>query len=324
MTSATARQLRENKVFPLSHCFADPDSGVGIVAIQKNGCTTLKRWFLSVAEPGREFPETADVHYYCRIHHALCNIGDPAAAAERFAKCFTIAFVRDPVSRVASAFIDKFVGPAPDDLFEPARDVVEDFARMRGATVTHDRVRQLVLTDRTIDVPYSSAVDYERGMTLREFGEYLAAAPDEHLDGHWRSQAAFLSWARPDLIVRAEAMNEVLSAISEMIGLGVVPGTRHSTTFYTKHTGGPHADLPSGDMHRNWVRPRPEYLYDDALREVVRNRFAADVALYDSAAASLTDAARSILLSKAHVATPSPSPRPASAPAPTAGAIHGH
>lgn len=324
MTSATARQLRENKVFPLSHCLADPDSGVGIVAIQKNGCTTLKRWFLSVAEPGREFPETADVHYYCRIHHALCNIGDPAVAAERFAKCFTIAFVRDPVARVASAFVDKFVGPAPDDLFEPARDVVEDFARMRGAAVTHDRVRQLVLTDRTIDVPYSSAVDYQRGITFREFGEYLAAAPDEHLDGHWRSQASFLGWKQPDLLVRAESMNDVLAAISGLIGLGIVPGTRHSTTFYTKHTGGPHADLPSGDMHRNWVRPRPEYLYDDALREVVRRRFAADVALYDSAAASLTDAARSVLLAKAHVAAPSTSPRPASAPAPTAGAVHGH
>lgn len=300
MTSATARQLRENKVFPLSHCFADPDSGMGIVAIQKNGCTTLKRWFLSMAEPGREFPETADVHFYCRIHHALCNLGDPAVAAERFAKCFTIAFVRNPISRVASAFIDKFVGPAPDDLFEPARDVVEDFARMRGATVTHDRVRQLVLTDRTIDVPYSSAVNYQRGITFREFGEYLAAAPDEHLDGHWRSQASFLGWKQPDLVVRAEAMNDVLSEVSGLIGLGVVPETRHSTTFYTKHTGGPHADLPSGDMHRNWVRPRPEYLYDDALRDVVKRRFAADVELYAAATDRLDAVARQTCLDKIH------------------------
>lgn len=304
MSTLSPRQRHENSVFPLAHYFASQEAGLAVCAIQKNGCTTLKRWYLSVAEPDSVFPESVDVHYHCRVRHALCKLAPPQTPGEVLDRCFTIAFVRDPFARLASAFMDKFAGPPPEDLFEPTREVIEDCARAQGLDVTHDRARDLVLTDRTIPIPYSSVVDYHRGITFREFADYLRTAPDEHLDGHWRSQASFLAAHHFDLIARVESLTDILREISAATGRGSVPPERHSKTFYSEHASGPYCDIPSGELHRQWIRPRAEQLFDDSVRSVIRERFAADVALYDDAATRLEPAHMHVLLTKSRGPSP--------------------
>ena len=103
MTVLTPRQAIENQVLPYSEYLVSFEHRFVCCAIPKNGCTPLKRWFLSVVEPG--VADVEDIHAHCRVHHALCE--HPRETIERVMQdFFTFAIVRDPLKRIASAFAE--------------------------------------------------------------------------------------------------------------------------------------------------------------------------------------------------------------------------
>lgn len=253
MPPLTARQAAENASFPLSHYLVDPARRLVCAAIPKSGCSDLKHWFISLVEPERLADPSFRLHAHCAAAHAL-SLFPPARRDELLRDSFTIAFVRDPLSRIVSAFVEKFVRAAPHELFEPAREV--------------------------LGVHHS---DPDRGISFRQFIEFLAGAPDDQLDPHWRPQRAFIEGVRIDLLGRMEHQPVILAELGRILGAPERAEGRRNSTGYTPPTGEFAADVASAALHRMGRLPPAPDLYDDALRAAVLARFRDDVMLYEAA-----------------------------------------
>lgn len=280
MTLLTPRQREENRTLPYSEYLVSFEHKFVCCAIPKNGCTALKRWFLSVVEPN--LPSTVDVHAHCRDFHVLCN--QPRETIEAVMReFFTFSVVRDPLKRIASAFAEKFVGPALHEVFEPAREVIEENERLHGATAPQDIIADIQFPGRTVAVPACSAIAYGRGVTFREFVNYLCESPDENLDAHWRPQSALLSGGRFKSIGRLDDLATYLPSIAEQLGVAVPVMSDHTPA--TDMPGGAmfHGDMLSREMHRRGIYPSAATLYDQELRELVRARYREDASLYEQA-----------------------------------------
>jgi hypothetical protein len=270
----------DNAGLPNQAWLASAEHRLVCCAIPKNGCTTLKKWFLSFADPaGLAEP---DVHIYCAPRWVI-SLWEGPPRDEAFANFFTMAFLRDPLTRVASAYIEKFVGGHPYGYFEPTREVLEDLARMRGVDVQFDRTDTIQAGTQTLSVPASTAVDYTRGASFREFARYLCSAPDDHLDQHWRPQSAFIAGRRMDFLGRVSTMTNALAMLSER--LGFPPPSTPETFPKGKLSGEFIGDVSSADLYErfiyNWgVLPATELLFDDEIRGMLLERYAADVELY--------------------------------------------
>jgi hypothetical protein len=270
----------DNRGLPNRAWLASSQHRLACCAIAKNGCTTLKKWFLSFADPaGLTAP---DVHIYCAPRWMI-SLWEGPPRDEAFAKFYTMAFLRDPLSRVASAYVEKFVGGHPYGYFEPAREVLEDLARMRGIDVQLDHTEALQLGAQSVSVPASSAVDYVRGATFREFVSYLCAAPDDHLDQHWRPQSSFIAGRRMSFLGRVSSMTAALGLISERLGFPPPPTPEQLPR--ASPDGGFIGDVPSSDLYRRFiydraVLPATELLFDDEIRSMLRHRFATDIEIF--------------------------------------------
>lgn len=289
-TLLTPRLAGENAIFPLAEYFHSPKHNFTVCAIPKCACRVVKQWFLAVQEPGVQV-HVDDVHMACRDRHGL-HLADPAKAAEILHSSFTFTFVRDPHKRIASAFIEKFIVPENNALFEPVREVMEENERLHGATAVHDRVDQIVLCGRVVQVPACSAIAYQRGLTFREFVRYLCVSPDDHLDAHWRPQSAFIAGRRMDFIGRMESLSAVLPGLACRLGAPAPELAPHTPTADRTDAAdttfpGCHADMLSRELHRRGVLPSAMTLFDDELRALVSERYAAEVRLHASAKTSV-------------------------------------
>lgn len=255
MSTLTPRQAAENNDFPFGDYLADPSRRLVCAAIPKSGCSELKHWFISLVEPERLLDPSFRLHAYCRATHTLAWFA-PQERERLLRESFTMAFVREPVSRVVSAYVEKFVRAATGELFEPAREVIA-----------------------------ALGVEPTRGITFREFVSYLAGSPDEHLDSHWRPQAAFLrgGGVRIDLLGRMESIPSMLGALGQALGMPLRADGRRNATGYTPARGVNVADVPSALLHESGVLPPVSDLIDEELRERIEQRFRDDAMLYEGA-----------------------------------------
>lgn len=252
MTTLSPRQAAENRHFPFAdHLFA-PSRAMVCIAIPKNGCTDLKHWFVSLVDPERLADPSLRLHAHVRENYTLARVA-PDKARRIAAGCFTFTFIRDPFARAVSAYVEKFVRPGPDGLFEAAREVVAHWG-----------------SEPTL------------GITFRQFVRFLAEAPDDHLDVHWRSQSSFLRGTRIDLLGRMDRLTDMLAAMGRELGMPPRSATRRNPTGYTGPTGRNVADVPSAPLHAGGVLPPASDLYDGPLADVVRARFRDDFLLYDA------------------------------------------
>ena len=277
MATPSPRLEADNQRFPLDCMLYSQSVGFVCIAIQKSGCTTLKRWYAAMAEPGLAV-EQLPIHKYCLTGLALS--ARPRDEAMRvLAESPTLAFVRDPLERLRSAFVEKIVHPRPTDIFAPSRELLEDCTRNRGIDVRYDTTHEADLGREIVRFPASRAVDYQRGLTFREFIEHVCHAPHEHLDPHWRPQAAFLRLRNADVLLPMSAIGVALDAIGRRFGATHSAADRTNVTRKEPAGRGVLTDVPSGELHRADLRPPVEELADDSIRGMIELRLAEDVAL---------------------------------------------
>lgn len=277
----------ENRRFPLSMFVYDHTTGIVCLAIPKNGCSTIKRWMLQRLDEGVLQDASADLHRVCRDRFALTNLL-PEEASWLVNNRFVMTFMRDPLSRVVSAYVDKFVGPRPHELVEGAIDAIDDVARQSGVDVEHDTVIHRPDAGGGLELSACSSVDYERSLTFREFVGYLERTPDECMDFHWRPQAGFLGGYRFDLIAQVDALTDILRAISARLDIAAPGKSRVNATLYTDDIVETNvADIPGGVLRKRWIRPRAGELMTPELRERLLARYAADQTLYENASREL-------------------------------------
>ncbi len=261
-TVITPRQAVENYHFPADAHLADPRSGLLYCAIPKSGCSTGKRWFLSIAEPEiLDRPHPPDIHARCRERWALCLTEDPIERARHTYGSLAFAIVRDPLDRIASAFTEKFTLVYRNDLFLPARELAE--------RIEADRA------------------DGRTGVSFAEFVEHLAAAPDDALDAHWRPQTSFLRLRNDYLIAPIERLTGTLRLIAGALGRAAHEPPSINLTPYSDASAAESPEVistrSSTDLYAANLHPRSRGLYTQRLRDLVRARFSADVELHQRA-----------------------------------------
>lgn len=283
-----ARLGRFNEQFPLADYLVDPAGRFVVCAIPKNGCTTLKQWFLSVVEP--DAPRDREVHLRCRTRYSVL-LSPPEQRASILGCRPCVAFVRDPIRRLASVYANKFVALAEVGCFEGARELMEEHARRRGVEVRFDTTSMVELAGRLQPLPSSSSVDYARGLTFREFVNLVCDLPDDALDPHWRPQSGYLRplGTPPDVLMPLSKLAPTLNALSARLGLNALPISEQAATADKPSPDawtGRLADVPSGTLAAfsdgGEDLPGAEALYDQNLLERARERFLDDLRLIET------------------------------------------
>ena len=262
--------------FPFGHYLASEKLGVVLCAIPKCGCSTTKYWFARAIK-GQDFKlPVGGIHRFCRKRFAL-ESKPPVRVAALLEQCVKFAIVRDPLERLASAYGNKFV-PRPFEVV--STPVIEAVQLGFPAHVLHDSTRTIRRSRGEREIPVSSRVDYRRGITFREFVQYVVRTPNAELDPHWRPQIDFVSPVKLDLIAPLEQIGWAIAEVQRRAGItGPTPETRQPKSA-ARGAVDCLADVPSGEFRKQKLMPTAGSLFDDDLREAVRRRYAGDIELH--------------------------------------------
>jgi len=149
------------------------DCRIIYLPIAKNACSSLKR---TIAELGGVIPAKGeDIHHKLDSEHTGLQFEDRSDHEIRAALSDTdwmrFVVLRDPLDRLVSVFVEKFVLNR----------------NIPAQAPTIGPVYQAVLLKETI-----TPEDFDRGLTFREFAEYILSEGPARLNGHWRPQSAYL------------------------------------------------------------------------------------------------------------------------------------
>jgi len=240
----------ERRAFALRHLYVYPALRLAYTPIPKNASTSFKRTFGSAQ--GWLAPETSNVHVMKRSWW-LSGLARYPHTEDR------VVVVRDPYGRALSAYFSKFVGP---DQAIAERAMATGLAASLAPGATRDDV------------------------TFADFVEYLARTSSRVLDEHWRPQSDFLvgSYTR---VVRFEHLDHDTEFLAQR-GLALTPSRDRAPSKLQNDLGPGWGERTAGRVRtlrrRRGVLPARENMYDDRLRELVRERFAEDVELFERTA----------------------------------------
>lgn len=204
----------------------------------KAGCTTLKR-ILTDAEFGEEQPyvEQEDVHYREFLPFLkMMQVGDPKVFLAR-PDIFTFCFVRNPYTRLLSAYLDKIVGK-------------------KGQ---HQAVLQAL--------GQSDHPDYE--ISFAEFVKVVCAQSIEEQDQHWRVQyyMTYQAGIRYDFVGRFERLNEDIEKVLGQLGL---------EKYFTAALRGSKQQKAYGQQHATGADQKISQYYTPQLQTMVYQKFEID------------------------------------------------
>jgi hypothetical protein len=266
--------LRPETVWPFDSFLLNHRYGFLYCPIQKVACTSLKYWMLGTlgGRPGELGPGA--IHPFMDRHYSLGS-ERPSDVARVLSRYHRLAFVRNPWERVVSAYLDKFV---TDGINWQNRAVVESTYEARGHSVDASETFTWHSMGQRFELAVDPAVDYERGITFREFVEYLCRTPDLELDVHWRPQYLFFGGLDFHTVGKMERLSRDLRKFEQCMGIA---RTRLSHSNRVERSGGTAgeclADVVSGRLGELDRRPSAEELYTPELLERIRRRYAEDI-----------------------------------------------
>lgn len=237
--------------WPFSTYLVNHRYGFIYCPINKVACSTLKSWFLETT--GHEYgsgswPER--IHPYLS-ERSMKDMGDLNKGYFKF------VFVRNPWSRLASGYVQKFLGRWNVEE-SPSRPIVEAIYKTRG------------------QLP-----DHEKSITFREFVDYVVAQEPMHLDEHWRPQHLFLGGLSFDFVGRLEYLQADFDFIVDKLG---IPQRRLLTinrTDYCETIMDCVADWPGHKLRQLPNYPHYRQFYTDDLVRKVAEKYHQDIAMFE-------------------------------------------
>ncbi|HYQ71663.1 MAG TPA: sulfotransferase family protein [Gammaproteobacteria bacterium] len=204
--------------------------------------------FLPRDYDGRSFHVFMDSNYTLSRQSA-----ENADAILQSPDVFRFTFVRHPLDRIASAYLNKFVNE-----------------RYNSEQWEHT----LPATSAVLGRQSRPVVD---SITFRQFVTYIAGTPDTGLDKHWRSQDSFLAAGIDFHIGHVENFAEDLGHFARQLCLPV--DTTHANRTARGHTRLP--DRPYWEMSPDQLRrlptlPANRQMYNPELEQSVRDRYLTD------------------------------------------------
>jgi hypothetical protein len=234
----------ERYLFAVRHMYVYPKLRLAYTYIPKNACTSFKRTFGTAQGWLGSTPSA----HTMRVSWWLIGFASYPRVQER------VVVIRDPFDRVLSAYLNRFLMDGEDS--------ARDHAMKTGLGASLDAG--------------STADD----VTFADFVKYLASTPNRRLNEHWRPQSDFLLGEYTRLI-RFEHIPEDTAFLAEL-GL-TLPHRGVNTSTIRQDLGSYWGDRKAIQLRklrrRRRILPAAENMYDDRLRALVVDRFAADVDL---------------------------------------------
>jgi len=236
--------------------------------VPKNACTVINHWLVDLAGTRATLEASGvDIHRY--VERPESGLRPATAADWADPGLFRFTLLRNPYTRLVSAYTNKLTGPrvAQNAFFGPVMQAIQAHAGL--------------------------APDPQRGVSFAETLRWLADQPDPpaepRLDKHLRSQTWFtgIVSTRFDHVGRFEALEPTLDLLASRYGLPVrrrvfddAKERRRLEKYRSDVAGPPVPHRPGGSFAAARGFPLPEAFFDEELVGLVERRFAADLALY--------------------------------------------
>jgi hypothetical protein len=284
-----------NYRWPVSELYVSERHQLVYCPIQKVACSSLKIWWATLTEGtsrqltgeayGGDFAiDHSAINARHKLHYQLPRLGfEPVTSPD----WFRVVFVRNPWSRLVSAYVNKFV-PLLDDV---CQDVFQAAHRRWGGPVAqlntwaclHRRAFPQVERERlraTVWPWIAGPRGWRKAFTFRHFVEYIAAqhGNEEQLDLHWRPQYLFLGNVKFDFVGRFERLGDDLRRVSKKLGVAVELPAVNRSSYGSRHDcTGIVADWPLRRLRKLPSAPNYRYFYTPRLRALVGEIYRRDV-----------------------------------------------
>jgi hypothetical protein len=232
--------------------------------VPKAACTSLKLWMATVeglVPPGSTTQVTGGVHALLKPRIGLATLPrQQADAILRDPAWFKFTFVRHPLARLVSAYLDKVV---------PAKTTA---ARLIRRYQMHDPSaawwQRLLARVR---------IDAKRSLTFRQLVKQLGRECPEELDEHFRPQSLLLSGLPLDLVGRVERIEDDFAIVQRRLDTNV-PLLHKKRQAYTVEAGDFVADWPAEAFRGDAPHPHWRRFYPPAVRAKAIDIYRADFA----------------------------------------------
>ncbi|HIK31552.1 MAG TPA: sulfotransferase family protein [Oscillatoriales cyanobacterium M59_W2019_021] len=226
-------------------------------SIPKNACTLFKRFTLEYSGD-TEFQNHKDIHYYIAKHKTPIAMTDMSLLNNPEYYKFTI--LRDPLERLVSAYLDKFVRWLPNIQETFALQVIKEVYESQGLEP-----------------------DYSKSITFSQFVHYVSTTNDILLDQHWKPQHLFLSDTKFDYIGKFEQLDEVIQHLEQKFNLTVNRKvSKHQTNYNRNLDELDYQDLYGEELKKRKLNPTAQNLYTPELKELVESKYELDLQIYKS------------------------------------------
>lgn len=277
--------------WPESEYFISEEHRLVYCPIQKVACSSLKLWFASLVDgPQAQDQFMSATPHGLAIDHGALNKryklqGKPLLSRGPLeeSEWLRYVFVRNPWSRLVSAFVNKFV--PVHDLTAPVFQAAH--RRWGGprvhfrAIVQRRRISKQPACAQSLAMPvwkmFRGASAWRDEFTFRHFIEYLNTVDldQAEVDLHWRPQYRFMANTRFDFVGRFERLREDFEALARLRNLPVDLPAVNQTEY--RHRCHSFADTPLKDLRRLQTSPSYKQFYDSQLRELVARLYCRDI-----------------------------------------------
>ena len=242
------------------------------LSIPKNANSFLRSIFVNNHPAAASYDPTRESVI---AYHRRAGSRDIAIGARRigvYPHYRRVVALRDPFSRLVSAFLDKIVKPHADPHATPPRPRFwRQLSRHHGRAIGPDT------------------------LTFREFAAHVLATPETRRNRHCRSQTHYLGGERFSFYGDLADMRGLLQHFEDCgMDTALAPSRNHKRTRYEPPDDAAAdrlvADQPVAALAGQAAFPAAKRFFDPALCEHVSRGFAADIALYARATGRCPDA----------------------------------
>ncbi|MEC8304946.1 MAG: sulfotransferase family 2 domain-containing protein, partial [Planctomycetota bacterium] len=223
--------------------------------IEKNSCTLFKRILILNSEFSEQFiASTLDPHTFLK----QTGLMKPENATPfQDADYLRFIIVREPLERIVSAYMNKFVR---SKRYKIALKITQDYRRQ-------------------FDQPY----DENRLLNFSEFVQHISEQTNQEMDVHWRPQIDFVRHEIElfQYKVTMERIAEFISILSRRMGVELDASKTANQNHYAAYPPGMNFHItPPEELRQLKSVPEADSLLTPELRNVLTRRYARDIELY--------------------------------------------
>ena len=223
--------------------------------IEKNSCTLFKRILILNSEFSKQFiASTLDPHTFLK----QTGLMKPENATPfQDADYLRFIIVREPLERIVSAYMNKFVR---SKRYKIALKITQDYRRQ-------------------FDQPY----DENRLLNFSEFVQHISEQTNQEMDVHWRPQNDFVRHEIElfQYKVTMKRIAEFISILSRRMGVELDASKTANQNHYAAYPPGMNFHItPPEELRQLKSVPEADSLLTPELRHVLTRRYARDIELH--------------------------------------------